>query len=150
MRFSAVILFVATVSAAQLPGLFQRATLPDCANLCIAKADFDGCNPVDNLCLCKSQKFVSSSTNCIKATCTGSDLTEAISGAIELCASVGVTLTSSSPAASQTQTGSAAPDNGAPTTTGAGPAATSNAAVVHSAQALTGLAAIAGIIGFAL
>ncbi|KAH8827123.1 hypothetical protein DL96DRAFT_1233624 [Flagelloscypha sp. PMI_526] len=103
MRFSVVTILAAFVASAV-------AQLPDCATPCITGADLDGCQATDNACLCKSQKFVSSTTTCIMGACKGDNLTQAISVSQELCAKVGVTLsaTSTAPAASGTSTSAAA------------------------------------------
>ncbi|KAI0697623.1 hypothetical protein C8T65DRAFT_525472, partial [Cerioporus squamosus] len=58
---------------------------PGCANSCLANADFGSCDPLDDSCLCKSQAFVSSVTDCITGACQGSDLQAAESAAQQLC-----------------------------------------------------------------
>ncbi|KAG6895049.1 hypothetical protein C0992_003355 [Termitomyces sp. T32_za158] len=139
MRFALAILALAASVSAQ--------TIPSCANACLfgTNVDLDGCQPTDNVCLCKSQAFVSKSTTCIEAACKGNDLDNALSVARTLCASVGVTLTSTFPvSATASPSATAAADASAPATT-------SNAATLHraSANALAGLAA-AGLAALAL
>jgi len=104
-----------TLSAAQ--------TYPPCALNCIATSDLSGCaSSADFQCLCGKQGFLQTSQTCIRNSCTGSDLTEALDTSQELCAAIGVTLsfpslgspatttTSSLPSKSST-VGSSSPSN---------------------------------------
>ncbi|KJA23974.1 hypothetical protein HYPSUDRAFT_117173, partial [Hypholoma sublateritium FD-334 SS-4] len=60
-----------------------------CANSCIADANLGSCtSATDLLCLCTSSAFISSTTTCIEAACTGSDLATALSVSQAICASV--------------------------------------------------------------
>ncbi|KAF8893126.1 hypothetical protein BD779DRAFT_1508942 [Infundibulicybe gibba] len=168
MRFSIAVLSLlgaaASVSASTLLG--RQGTIPACAGPCLTTADLDGCALTDNACLCKSQKFVASSTTCIQGACKGDDLTNAEAAAVALCAAVGVTLTP--PAASGSASGSAsgaaasstAPASGSagatsaarPSASGSGsaaPSTPSGAASVNGANALVGLAAM-GLAALAL
>ncbi|KAI0332236.1 hypothetical protein GY45DRAFT_1335719 [Cubamyces sp. BRFM 1775] len=144
MRFFAIIALAAAVSVSAA-GLQRRQTgYPDCANPCLLNADFGSCDPVDDNCLCHSQSFVSSVTNCVVTSCSGADLQQAEAAAQQACASVGVTL-SSSAAAAQTPaaTGANSTNTGAPaSTSSSAPTSTPNAASSRSANALAALAAI--------
>ncbi|KAH8112804.1 hypothetical protein DFH11DRAFT_384023 [Phellopilus nigrolimitatus] len=91
MRLSVTLLFASTAFAT----LVSRQSPPQCALTCIATANTGTCSSTDNKCLCANQAFVSSTTNCIESTCTGSDLQSAIQFAQADCAAVGVTLTES-------------------------------------------------------
>ncbi|KAF8237630.1 hypothetical protein L208DRAFT_1246381, partial [Tricholoma matsutake] len=57
-----------------------------CAASCIANANLQGCAATNNTCLCTNQAFVNGTTTCIEASCTGSDLTNAIAASQTLCA----------------------------------------------------------------
>ncbi|KAF9452080.1 hypothetical protein P691DRAFT_772556 [Macrolepiota fuliginosa MF-IS2] len=154
MRFS-VAVAVATLASSVSASLVARQ-LPQCANSCIMSADLGGCQPTDNACLCKSQKFVNSTTTCIGTQCTGSDLQAALTAAQQLCAVVGVTLTSipsnfptggvaSSTGASPTTSGSAAgttPGSAAPASQ-TGNSASFNGISFMAGAAALGLAALA-------
>ncbi|KAH9903356.1 hypothetical protein C8Q73DRAFT_49714 [Cubamyces lactineus] len=139
MRFFAVIALAAAVSASAA-GLQRRQTgYPDCASPCLLNADFGSCDPSDDNCLCHSQGFVSSVTNCVVTSCSGADLTQAETAAQQACAAVGVTLSSSAPAA----TGTSASTTGAPaSTSSSAPTSTPNAASSRSANAIVALAAV--------
>ncbi|KAG6840157.1 hypothetical protein C0991_008504, partial [Blastosporella zonata] len=98
MRFTFAVLTLAVSSASA--SIIARQ-IPSCADNCLfgSNVNLGGCSSTDNVCLCNSQVFVSTSTTCIESACSGKDLQTAISVAQQLCASVGVTLTSSAPAA---------------------------------------------------
>ncbi|PPQ94389.1 hypothetical protein CVT25_002745 [Psilocybe cyanescens] len=134
MRFStiAIALFGAAASASATTigsGLFARQGLPDCASSCTGSADFDGCAISDTHCLCTSKKFVDSTTACVMAACTGSDLQNALKASQDLCAAVGVTLTSSSASSST----SAASSSTSSSSSSATPTSPSNSAPSNSA-----------------
>ncbi|KAF9484322.1 hypothetical protein BDN70DRAFT_872830 [Pholiota conissans] len=122
MRFSTVAftLFGAAASASASTLVARQSPYPDCANPCLASADFGDCDPTDNHCLCTNSAFVSGTTTCIESSCTGADLAKAISVSQGICLSVGVTLTSS-PAATSTT-----PTTTSPSTTPTTPAATTS------------------------
>ncbi|KAF5325447.1 hypothetical protein D9619_010044 [Psilocybe cf. subviscida] len=168
MRFStvAITLFGAAASASASTLFARQNTLPDCAIPCTMSADFGGCAPTDNHCLCTNQAFVSSTTTCVQKACTGTDLQNALAFSRDLCLKVGVTLTaspSSTPAGSSTpaastgasSTGAASGASSTPTapattagstTAGASsPAAPqpTSGALSTSANAVLGLAAAA-------
>ncbi|RDX45821.1 hypothetical protein OH76DRAFT_1420542 [Lentinus brumalis] len=159
MRFFAVLALAAVASAASL----NRRQLPSCANSCLTGADFGSCDPLDDSCLCNSQAFVSSVTDCITGACQGNDLVTAESAAQQLCLAVGVTLTSTPAAPSSTGSGSPSSTTGAPagsasvTATSTSPAPTSsqtggsgsNSAASHGVNALAALAAV-GAVAFVL
>ena len=63
-------------------------TLLDCAAACLANANLNGCIQSDTHCLCTNQAFVSSTTGCITAACSGADLQNALSFSQALCAAV--------------------------------------------------------------
>ncbi|KAH7910722.1 hypothetical protein BJ138DRAFT_1152258 [Hygrophoropsis aurantiaca] len=126
--FTALSAALSVVSAAT----FTPRQLPNCAAACLAEANYGGCNSDDDTCLCNSQVFIQSSTQCIQQTCTGSDLTTAESDAQQLCLAVGVTLTSSTPAA----TGSSAASS---------PTPSSNGATANKINALAGAAAFVAL-----
>ncbi|KIK93680.1 hypothetical protein PAXRUDRAFT_144531 [Paxillus rubicundulus Ve08.2h10] len=95
MRF-AVALFALTGVSSVSSALVARQSLPNCAAPCLTNANFDGCSPDDDSCLCHDQVFIDSTTSCIQSSCTGSDLAEAEAFAQSLCLAVGVTLTAAS------------------------------------------------------
>ncbi|KAF5372590.1 hypothetical protein D9758_005163 [Tetrapyrgos nigripes] len=118
MQFTSTSIFTLFALAAALFSGASASTLrarqiPNCASVCIANADYDGCAPTDNVCLCHSQKFVSSTAECIAGACTGDDLEQANADSRQLCAAVGVTLTSSVPAPTATS-----PSSGSDSTSG--------------------------------
>ncbi|CAE6433642.1 unnamed protein product [Rhizoctonia solani] len=138
MRVSAVLVALAAVASATTLGKRQY---PSCAMSCAQSADYDGCSPTNNTCMCKSQKFVDSMAACLVKSCTGDDLSRAQEISNALCVAAGVTLTSSATAT--------------PTATGTGaaastPTSSSNAAINLSGSPMIGaLAAVAGVV-FAL
>ncbi|TFY57793.1 hypothetical protein EVJ58_g6814 [Rhodofomes roseus] len=122
-----------------------RRQFPNCAESCLANANFGSCSSSDDTCLCNSSVFVNSVTSCIQSSCTGSDLTTAESDAQQLCLAVGVTLSASSAAASSTSPSSSASSAASSASvTGA-----ANSARSHGVNALAGLAAV-GAVAFAL
>ncbi|KAG2357901.1 hypothetical protein BDR07DRAFT_1222942, partial [Suillus spraguei] len=100
MRFAVVVLALSVSSA--FAALVTRQSMPNCAVPCLTNADFGNCSETDDSCLCHSQAFINSTTTCIQASCTGSDLSNAEAASQSLCAAVGVTLTTSSATASAT------------------------------------------------
>ncbi|KAF9233042.1 hypothetical protein BU15DRAFT_54385, partial [Melanogaster broomeanus] len=59
-----------------------------CAAPCLANADYGGCSPTDDSCLCTNEVFLNSTTTCIEAACSGSDLAEAEAFSQALCLAV--------------------------------------------------------------
>ncbi|KAF7981212.1 hypothetical protein HWV62_34549 [Athelia sp. TMB] len=96
MRFAlfALALFSAVLSV-RASTFYARQSLPSCAVPCIENANYDGCSPQDNVCMCHSTVFISTTTACIEAECSGTDLDNAIQYSTAICRSVSVTLTSS-------------------------------------------------------
>ncbi|OJA13919.1 hypothetical protein AZE42_08575, partial [Rhizopogon vesiculosus] len=143
MRFPIVILALsATFSSAFAALTARQAALPNCASTCLADADYGTCASTDDTCLCNSPAFINSTTTCIQATCTGSDLTNAEEASQALCAAVGVTLTaSSSSTGTATSTGTSKATS--TSTSGATSTPTFNAASSNSINVLTGAAAFA-------
>ncbi|TDL27907.1 hypothetical protein BD410DRAFT_781822 [Rickenella mellea] len=125
MRFAAIFALAGAASASA--HLFGRQTIPQCGLDCIAKADFGSCLSSDTACLCKFQPFVDSTTQCIATTCQGQDLQNAITAAQELCAAVGVTLTST-PSGVTIPPSTASPTAGGSSASGASTTPTSPAA----------------------
>ncbi|KDQ56542.1 hypothetical protein JAAARDRAFT_36030 [Jaapia argillacea MUCL 33604] len=135
MRFTFAIVALTSALAA-----VSAQSIPACATPCLANANLGGCAATDNACLCKNQAFISSTTACIQANCTGSDLTNAEAAAQALCAAVGVTLTP--PASTGSASHSAAPSSTAPSS--ASPRSTAKSgAVTYGINAVVGLAAVA-------
>lgn len=66
----------------------DRINIAACAVTCTSQADLGGCISSDFHCLCTNQKFVSSTTDCIYKTCTGTDLTDSLALSQQLCAKV--------------------------------------------------------------
>jgi hypothetical protein len=107
MRFSfalAVLSAAVAVQASTLNPLLRRQGFPgtipiaisrqqlltpfaDCAGPCITGADTGTCGS-DNVCLCNSPAFVTSTTQCIQSACTGEDRENAEAAARALCAAV--------------------------------------------------------------
>ncbi|KAG1792029.1 uncharacterized protein HD556DRAFT_1382354 [Suillus plorans] len=137
MRFAVVVLTLSVAVSSAFAALITRQSLPNCAVPCLTDADFGNCSSTDDNCLCHSQAFINSTTTCIHASCTGSDLTNADAASQSLCAAVGVTLTAGSAAATATSS-----SNSTATATTAKPSS-SNAASSHSINMLTGVAAFA-------
>ncbi|KAH7926880.1 hypothetical protein BV22DRAFT_1111399 [Leucogyrophana mollusca] len=138
MRFTfALVALSAAVSTASA-AVVARQGLPNCAVPCLTDANFGGCAPDDDTCLCNNQTFIQSSTSCIQSSCTGSDLTNAESAAQQLCLAVGVTL-SSTPAA----TGSTSPS--AASSAAAAPSPSGNGAASKRINALAGAAAFVAL-----
>ncbi|KAF8731534.1 hypothetical protein AX14_004734 [Amanita brunnescens Koide BX004] len=145
-------LFISAVSASSLEA--RQSPFPTCATSCIEHADLGGCVASDSLCTCKNQAFVSSVTDCIYASCEGSDLTSAVSTAQAICAAVGVTLTST-PVLTSTAAGASATGNsnrpanitsvGSKTGTASASSATATNAASSNSHSLT-LAGVLGII----
>ncbi|KAF9262803.1 hypothetical protein L218DRAFT_382501 [Marasmius fiardii PR-910] len=112
MRFSFIL---ATIFATVIS---VSAQYPNCAAICITKADTGGCT--DNTCLCKSEAFVKSTGDCFIAQCSGDDQKTAFSIAQEMCREAGVTSTSDfgSATAQGSNTASATGASNTGTTTG--------------------------------
>ncbi|KAJ8596835.1 hypothetical protein M405DRAFT_928505 [Rhizopogon salebrosus TDB-379] len=143
MRFPVAVLVLSAAVSSVFAALVARQSLPNCAVPCITNADYGNCSSTDDTCLCHSQAFINSTTTCIQASCTGSDLTNAEAASQALCAAVGVTLTTapaSTGVSSATSTGTSKSASSASSST-ASP--TSNAASSNSINVLTGAAALA-------
>ncbi|KAG1724648.1 uncharacterized protein EDB91DRAFT_1350986 [Suillus paluster] len=135
MRFSFVVVALsAAFSTAYAAMIARQNSLPNCAVPCLANADYGNCSSTDDSCLCHSTAFINSTTTCIQASCTGSDLTNAEASSQELCAAVGVTLSTSATATSSSK---------ATTTATSTPSSSSNAASSNTINVLTGAAAFA-------
>ncbi|KAG2124658.1 hypothetical protein DEU56DRAFT_892969 [Suillus clintonianus] len=135
MRFAVVVLTLSVAFSSAFAALVARQSLPNCAATCLENADYGNCSSTDDTCLCHSQAFINSTTTCIQASCTGSDLTNAEAASQSLCAAVGVTLTVTSATATATSNGTA--------TATTAKASSTNAASSHSVNMLTGAAAFA-------
>ncbi|KAF5366599.1 hypothetical protein D9758_008974 [Tetrapyrgos nigripes] len=150
MRFTGLFLSAALISLTSASSVSRRQSgLPDCAFTCISTADTGNCVRSDNDCLCRNQAFIDSTTQCIESSCSGNDLQAALSGAQQLCALVGVTLTST-PTLSATDTSSSASSTGtspATTTESAGSSSTSDNS--SNGALSTGVNLCAGIISAA-
>ncbi|KAF8961424.1 hypothetical protein BDZ97DRAFT_1829218 [Flammula alnicola] len=98
MRFSTVAftLFGAAASASASTLFGRQSTLPTCAVACTTSADLGGCVATDTHCLCTNPAFVSSTTTCIEAACTGADLQNALTFSQQLCLAVVRLFTSTS------------------------------------------------------
>ncbi|KAF5350713.1 hypothetical protein D9756_008564 [Leucocoprinus leucothites] len=148
MRFSLVIAVAAFVSSASASLISRQGGLPQCAFECITKADLGGCQATDNNCLCRSDTFLNSSTNCIGQTCKGQDLEDATAAARQLCAIVGVTLTSTPagfPTLTGTLTGGTATAAGANTASGTAGGATPSGSSAASINGVSTVASIAAL-----
>ncbi|KAI3611881.1 hypothetical protein WG66_016217 [Moniliophthora roreri] len=148
--FTVAILAAASASASTL--FARQAGIPSCAATCITQAKIpDGCDPTDNGCLCRNQEFVQSTSDCVKSTCSGNDLTQAEALAQQLCADQGVTLTDS---ASPTQTGSpsgpaASGGSASAPAQSTAPSTGNNGALSNGANIMASLAGI-GLVALAL
>ncbi|CAE6537789.1 hypothetical protein RSOLAG22IIIB_05964 [Rhizoctonia solani] len=141
MRVSVVLVALAAVASAST---LSRRQYPSCAMTCAQSADYDGCSPTNNTCMCKSQKFVDSMTSCLDKTCSGDDLAKSKEISNAICVAAGVTLPSSS-TATATATGAAAS-----TSASSSSSTSSNSAINLSGSPMVGaLAAVAGVV-FAL
>ncbi|KAF8843506.1 hypothetical protein BDN67DRAFT_1066887 [Paxillus ammoniavirescens] len=150
MRF-AVALFALTAVSSASSALVARQSLPNCAAPCLANANFDGCSPDDDSCLCHDQTFINSTTSCIQSSCTGSDLAEAEAFAQSLCLAVGVTLTAASatptasattPASAKTSAASTSAASTAASPSSTGAASSNGVSVLAGAAAALALAAV--------
>ncbi|KAG9043479.1 hypothetical protein FS837_009489 [Tulasnella sp. UAMH 9824] len=118
MRFSALFAasFVSFAAAASI------ADYPACALSCLTTANYGTCDPatLDQKCLCQSQEFITSSTTCIRQSCSAEDDATAAQVSNELCAEAGVTVSFTATAtASAEQTASAAASSAASAATSA-------------------------------
>ncbi|KIJ16487.1 hypothetical protein PAXINDRAFT_168597 [Paxillus involutus ATCC 200175] len=140
MRF-AVALFALTAVSSVSSALIARQSLPNCAAPCLANANFDGCSPDDDTCLCHDQTFIDSTTSCIQSSCTGSDLAEAEAFAQSLCLAVGVTLTVASATSTASATAPASAKTSAASTSAAASPSSTGAASSNGVSVLAGAAA---------
>ncbi|KAG9014298.1 hypothetical protein FRB90_005420 [Tulasnella sp. 427] len=101
--------------------------LPSCALTCLTTADYGNCSQsdIDMKCLCQSQPFITSSTACIRSSCSAADDAKASQISNELCAAAGVTLSIS---ATATATGSASAASSAATSAATSAAASASGA----------------------
>ncbi|KAG8938606.1 hypothetical protein FRC00_014641, partial [Tulasnella sp. 408] len=94
-------------------------------------ADYGTCAQTDAACLCKSDAYLRSTTNCIQGSCSAADLATAAQTAQSLCKAAGVDI-STNPAAQPTGTAAASgAASSAPATTSA--AAAASATPTHNA-----------------
>jgi hypothetical protein len=150
MRFTLTFVSVAVALSTATASLIARQSLPSCAVTCLAKANFGGCSQDDNHCLCANEAFINSTTTCIEAECSGSDLTNAEAYSQAICKSVGEPIGNSTSAASSASGASATPTS--PTSSSTAKAGSSTgAAIAANANVLTGAAAVGfGILALAL
>ncbi|KAK7436690.1 hypothetical protein VKT23_018945 [Stygiomarasmius scandens] len=132
------------LASASSVSLWKRQ-FPSCAMPCVASADTGSCVPTDNSCLCRSESFVNSTTECIESSCSGNDLQAALSGAQQLCAAVGVTLTSTPTPTPTSESAS----NTTPSATISSDSSGSNDATVNSGSVFIGAIA-AGLVGLVM
>jgi hypothetical protein len=59
-----------------------------CAGPCLSNAFFGSCQPNDYGCLCRSNAYINSVSSCFVNACSGVELQDAVSGALNLCAAV--------------------------------------------------------------
>ncbi|KAG0699426.1 hypothetical protein DFH29DRAFT_936956 [Suillus ampliporus] len=143
MRFSVVVLTLSAAFSTAFAAMIARQSIPNCAVPCMINADFGNCASTDDSCLCHSQAFINSTTTCIQSSCTGSDLTNAEAASQQLCAAVGVTLTSASATATATSSSkdTSTATSSAKATSTATTSPSSNAASSNSINVFTGAAA---------
>ncbi|KAG9005053.1 hypothetical protein FRB90_010565 [Tulasnella sp. 427] len=125
--------------------------LPSCALTCLTTADYGNCSQsdIDMKCLCQSQPFITSSTACIRSSCSAADDAKASQISSELCAAAGVTL-SVSATATATATGSASAASSAATSAAASAsAAASSVSASASAHVSSVSSAVASVISSA-
>ncbi|KXN88445.1 hypothetical protein AN958_07355 [Leucoagaricus sp. SymC.cos] len=151
MRFSIVVLLAALASFATASFVSRQDGIPGCALQCVQSAmSQDSCG-ADEACLCRSDKFVQSSTSCVSSTCQGDDVQTSLDIAQQLCASLGVTLTLLPTSSGAAATDSPAATFGAASASGSPSAAdTSNAASPNGVSAVSGILALAGLAVFGL
>ncbi|TFK52837.1 hypothetical protein OE88DRAFT_1307759 [Heliocybe sulcata] len=147
--------YVFAVASASRVALFARQSLPSCATSCLLNANTGSCSQNDDVCLCNSQAFISSTTTCIEQSCQGNDLTNAESAAQQLCAAVGVTLSAASATPSATAPASSGSGSSSASATtsahdsSASQTGTTSGAMTHSVNMVAGLAAV-GLAALAL
>ncbi|KAG9043486.1 hypothetical protein FS837_009496 [Tulasnella sp. UAMH 9824] len=138
MRFFTVIVgLAASVALAS----FQESDFPACVmnHGCISQAEMhSSCDPADtnNICLCKDDYFLRTSTTCIQNYCSTEDLATAANLALKLCKAAGVDISTnlaSQPTSTATSTSAAS----AATTSAAASAATASATPTGNAAAST-------------
>ncbi|GJE86355.1 CFEM domain-containing protein [Phanerochaete sordida] len=171
MRFSLAALLFAGVLSANAASLRARQSFPDCANTCVLNPPSTfGCDAADDGCLCRSDQYVASTTQCIVQACDAADAASAEALSRQLCAEVGVTLTAtpsftSSGSSTASSTGAASTPTGAgsstsapapssqsssSTSSGAAPTQTGNGAASSGINVALGAAAAAVAAVFAL
>ncbi|KAF5391000.1 hypothetical protein D9757_003973 [Collybiopsis confluens] len=138
-----VLTSIVAVSVSASASVFKRQqlSLPSCALTCLSSAiTSSGCDTTDEKCLCTSSTFINSTSSCITKSCSDTDAATALKGAADLCASVSVTLDTSSIAASVTSPASSASTSA---TTTAAPSASSTA----SSDSARTNSALSGVLG---
>ncbi|TRM67217.1 hypothetical protein BD626DRAFT_566240 [Schizophyllum amplum] len=166
MRISPSLIALGLVAAASARVSVRQANIPDCLLTCIATASTEGCDSTDTACLCASQTFISSTTQCVQSTCSSEDVETSLADAEAICADAGVSLSNvpistaagsgsgsaasasaTSPSGSQTSSASSSQTSsaGAAGETGGNNAA----AAAHGANAFAGIAAV-GLAAFVL
>jgi len=141
--FSKIALIAAL--AAPLIAAQDLSGLPSCAETpAIAALGSTGCSITDIACICKDSAFLTSLEPAVAAACSPADLATALQFAVDLCDSVGVTLTISTPAA----TSPAATSTPTPASTTAAPSSTpaSTTPAITSAAATSTLATVTTIV----
>lgn len=126
--------------------------LPACALSCLATANYGTCSQaaLDQACLCQSQEFITSSTTCIRQSCSAEDDATAAQISNELCLEAGVTVSFTATAtatASAEQTASASAATSAAASAAASAATSAASQVSASASAAT--SAVASVISSA-
>ncbi|KAE9405595.1 hypothetical protein BT96DRAFT_1015561 [Gymnopus androsaceus JB14] len=143
MKFSIIICALSALVGASALLVPRQVTFPPCSQMCLATASLGSCQQGDDTCLCNTPAFVSSTADCIAASCTGSDLTEADQAAEQLCLAVGVKLTvtvsSTATSAASSASASSTATSSASTTTSS--SSSSNGAISNGANTLAALAA---------
>ncbi|KZV64000.1 hypothetical protein PENSPDRAFT_669323 [Peniophora sp. CONT] len=142
MRFAVVALFFAASASAATLNLSKR-DYPSCANTCLVNPDLGGCDSATDLtCVCHSQTFIDSTSECIAKSCSGSDLDQANETARQACLAVGVTITAVSSTTAAASSTAASPSASA--TSPAGSSAASSASVSASAAAASSTSSSSG------
>ncbi|KAJ8520503.1 hypothetical protein ONZ45_g2662 [Pleurotus djamor] len=128
--------------------IVHAQTLPACAKDCLNSTS-SSCSSTDILCLCNNSTLVANVVDCARSSCQGADFNSAASGAVALCAAVGVTLSSlptGTASANATSMTASSSSTGSATTSAMSSLETSNgAAAMNPIQAIAGVA----LFGFA-
>jgi hypothetical protein len=96
MRFSTVFVVLSAAFATTSASLLEnrQTGYASCALPCLTTITSASCAANDTKCLCQDKDFVNKTTLCFQTNCTGTDLTKSVAAAVEMCRSVGVTLSS--------------------------------------------------------